>query len=191
MNIHEIFRRDVGAFGPLAPPAYVLYTTREYPCGCAAEGVGDVPAYCGTHDGPRELLQDANAASVAAHESEYRKTIPLASGCLDYFPDALSAVAELSYWGNEKHNPGEPLHDARGKSGDDADALLRHLRDRGTFDQMFLNDGRSVRVRHSAAVAWRALRLLQREIEADEGCQVARGARAPEVVNPEGYGGTD
>jgi hypothetical protein len=105
-----------------------------------------------------------------------RKTMPLATGCLDYFPDALTAVAMLSYWGNAKHNPGEPLHDARGKSGDDADALLRHLKDRGTWDEMILADGTKVEVRHSAAAAWRALRLLQREIEA-EGAPLARGAR--------------
>jgi hypothetical protein len=29
---------------------------------------------------------------------------------LDYFPDALAAVAQISYQGNQKHNPGEPLH---------------------------------------------------------------------------------
>lgn len=151
-------------------PEALLYTKRQYPCGCRAEGSGDVPAYCGEHGTP------AGAAFEAAIEGDYRKTIPLASGCFDYFPDALCAVAEISYWGNEKHNPGEPLHDARSKSGDDADALLRHLKDRGEFDQLFLNDGRSVRVRHSAAMAWRALRLLQREIEAS-GAPRARGAR--------------
>ena len=26
-----------------------LFTKREYPCGCKAEGSGDVPAYCDTH----------------------------------------------------------------------------------------------------------------------------------------------
>lgn len=26
-----------------------LYTTRQYPCGCKAEGPGDVPAYCSEH----------------------------------------------------------------------------------------------------------------------------------------------
>ena len=28
----------------------VVYTTREYPCGCKASGPGDVPAYCPTHE---------------------------------------------------------------------------------------------------------------------------------------------
>lgn len=87
-----------------------------------------------------------------------RKAIPLASGVLDYFPDALMAVAECSRAGNEQHNPGQPLHWDRAKSQDEADALLRHLIDRGTVD----TDG----IRHSAKVAWRALALLQKEIEA-------------------------
>ena len=89
-----------------------------------------------------------------------RKQYPLASGCLDYFPDALMEVAHVSYVGNEQHNPGEPLHWDRSKSTDESDALLRHLKDRGKLD----SDG----VRHSAKVAWRALALLQKEIEAEE-----------------------
>lgn len=88
-----------------------------------------------------------------------RKAQPIARGCLDYFPDALLAVAELSLVANEQHNPGEPLHWAKEKSVDEADALLRHLIDRGTRD----TDG----IRHSAKVAWRALAMLQREIEAE------------------------
>ena len=93
-------------------------------------------------------------------EAQARKAIPLATGCLDYFPDALKAVAALSRVGNEQHNPGQPLHWDRSKSGDEADALLRHLVERGTID----TDG----VRHSAKVAWRALALLQKEIESDD-----------------------
>lgn len=92
-------------------------------------------------------------------DAKQRKGLPLARGCLDYFPDALVAVAELSRIGNDQHNPGEPLHWAKGKSSDEADALLRHLIDRGKLD----SDG----VRHSAKVAWRALAMLQREIDAE------------------------
>ena len=88
-----------------------------------------------------------------------RKAQPLARGVLDYFPDALLAVAAVSLVGNEQHNPGQPIHWAKEKSTDEADALLRHLIDRGHLD----SDGQ----RHSAKVAWRALALLQREIEAD------------------------
>lgn len=89
-----------------------------------------------------------------------RKAAPITTGVLDYFPDALLAVGELSRVGNEQHNPGEPLHWAKEKSSDEADALVRHLLDRGTFD----TDG----IRHSAKVAWRALALLQRELDAEE-----------------------
>jgi hypothetical protein len=88
-----------------------------------------------------------------------RKALPLCTGVLDYFPDALQAVAECSRVGNEQHNPGQPLHWAKEKSTDEADALVRHLLDRGTLD----TDG----VRHSAKVAWRALAMLQRELDAE------------------------
>ncbi len=98
-----------------------------------------------------------------------RKAIPLARGLLDYFPAALAAVAELSRAGNDKHNPGEELHHARGKSSDHADCILRHLVDRGTLDP---EDG----LRHSTKVAWRALALLQQELEL-AGAPLARGAR--------------
>jgi hypothetical protein len=88
-----------------------------------------------------------------------RKAIPIATGCIDYFPDALAAVAELSRIGNDQHNPGKPLFWDRTKSTDEADCLMRHFIERGTRD----TDG----VRHSAKVAWRALALLQKEIEAE------------------------
>lgn len=115
------------------------------------------------------------ATSPLPAQSEIRKTIPMASGLWDYFPAALAAVAELSFWGNEKHNAGEPLHDARGKSQDDADCLLRHFTDRGKNDEIVIN-GKQIKVRHSAAVAWRALRILQKECEAG-GAPLAPGAR--------------
>lgn len=86
-----------------------------------------------------------------------RKEYPVARGVLDYFPDAIRAVANCSYVGNEQHNPGTPMHWDRAKSGDEADALMRHLLERGTVD----TDG----VRHTTKVAWRALALLQKELE--------------------------
>lgn len=89
--------------------------------------------------------------------SEDRKNRPIARGVLDYFPDALAEVAYVSKVGNDQHNPGQPMHWAKEKSTDHADCILRHLIDRGKFDK----DG----MRHSAKVAWRALALLQTEIE--------------------------
>lgn len=93
-----------------------------------------------------------------------RKGVPIVTGVLDYFPDAIAAVAECSRVGNEQHNPGTPLHWDRDKSGDESDALGRHLIERGSRDV----DG----VRHSAKLAWRALALLQKEIEAEAASKV-------------------
>jgi hypothetical protein len=90
-------------------------------------------------------------------DAKKRKDIPIARGVLDYFPDAVAAVAEVSRLGNEQHNPGQPLHWSREKSADHADCIARHLIERGTVDA----DG----ARHSAKLAWRALALLQTELE--------------------------
>lgn len=58
--------------------------------------------------------------------SEERKAEPIYSGVLKYFPDALAAVARVSKAGNDKHNPGQPLHWSRGKSTDHMDCVVRH-----------------------------------------------------------------
>jgi hypothetical protein len=105
-----------------------------------------------------------NAQSVKSSQSlglpsdpKERKKIPLWSGLVKYFPDALIAVASVSQAGNEQHNPGKALHWDRTKSMDQEDTLLRHLWESGTLDV----DGH----RHSAKVAWRALAMLQLELE--------------------------
>lgn len=107
----------------------------------------------------KELI--ANAHRSLPKDAKERKHVPIATGVIDYFPDALVAVAGLSLVGNEQHNPGKPLHWDRSKSGDESDALMRHFIERGTIDV----DG----VRHSTKVAWRALANLQKEIEGDKG----------------------
>lgn len=83
--------------------------------------------------------------------------MPMARGLLDYFPDALAYVAYVSKVGNDQHNPGQELHWAKEKSTDHADCIVRHLVDRGRLD---VDD-----VLHSGKVAWRALALLQTELE--------------------------
>lgn len=102
-------------------------------------------------------------------DSDRRKEIPIVRGCLDYFPDALAAVAHLSWIGSQKHNVGEPMHWARSKSTDHADCLLRHLLERGSTD----TDG----VSHTVKIAWRALALLQEEIEAERKLPISRGSK--------------
>jgi hypothetical protein len=107
-------------------------------------------------------------ALVLPTDSAERKEIPMCSGVFDYFPAALAEIAKISKAGNDQHNPGEPLHWARGKSMDNADCIARHLMDRGTVDPV---DGK----RHTAKLAWRALAMLQLELEA-AGAPQARGA---------------
>lgn len=96
-------------------------------------------------------------------DSAERKTYPMHSGLLAYFPAALAEVAHHSYLGNEKHNPGQALHWARGKSDDHEDAAARHL-----------TEGDLV------GAAWRILAALQLRCEAN-GAPMAPGAR---VVRP-------
>jgi hypothetical protein len=110
---------------------------------------------------PDALLQTCLHCGATRHwvpPTIARKQRPVYSGVLRYFPKALMEVAHTSWVGNEQHNPGEPLHWAKEKSTDEADALVRHLLQAGEID----TDG----VRHTAKVAWRALALLERELEA-------------------------
>ena len=92
-------------------------------------------------------------------DAKARKAIPLATGCLDYFPDALAAVSRLSLKANEKHNPGKPLHWSREKSADHADCILRHMVERKQIDP---ETGEGFWVH----IAWRALAQAQLEEEA-------------------------
>jgi hypothetical protein len=113
---------------------------------------------------------------LSARSSAERKKYPMATGLLDYFPDALAAVSNISYLGNEKHNPGQPLHHARGKSSDHADCQVRHMIERGEIDA----DG----AEHIACKAWRALAELQEYLEKKHQLDLPRGATAPGVELP-------
>ena len=86
-------------------------------------------------------------------DSEERKNAPVFSGCMAYFPDALIEIAKLSRAGNDKHNPGQPLHWSRDKSSDHVDCIARHLLEYDSKDK----DG----FFHATMVAWRALAALQ------------------------------
>lgn len=93
-------------------------------------------------------------------DDKTRKGYPVLTGVLDYFPDALLAVAEVSRLGNDQHNPGQPLHWAKEKSTDHGNTAVRHIMQRGTRD----SDGG----RHTAKAAWRILAMLQTEIETEQ-----------------------
>lgn len=87
-------------------------------------------------------------------DSNDRKNTPIYSGVLKYFPLALAAVARVSKKGNEKHNPGEPLHWSRDKSDDHLDCAARHLT---SFHEIDYESGEL----HGANGTWRMLAELQ------------------------------
>lgn len=108
--------------------------------------------------------------------SAQRKQFPMSTGCVDYFPDALAAVSHLSWVGNEKHNPGEPLHHARGKSADHADCVIRHHSTRTEVDPSLIATPIAA-VSHLTQRAWRALAELQEAMEKTYELDIAPGAR--------------
>ena len=78
-----------------------------------------------------------------------RKAIPIHTGFIRYFPDAIAAVAKVSLRGGIQHGQSaSTLHWDRSKSGDELDALMRHIIDED-WEQ----------------VAWRAMANLQKQIE--------------------------
>ena len=93
-------------------------------------------------------------------KAQKRKAIPVFTGVLKYFPDALLEVTKASLVGNKQHLQGQPLHWDRNKSQDQMDALTRHLLDYARGEE-FDDDG----VRHLTKICWRALAQLQKELE--------------------------
>ena len=102
----------------------------------------------------------SQTTSILPTDPKVRKDHPIARGCLDYFPRAIAYIAHVSKVGNDQHNPGQEMHWAKEKSNDHADCIARHLIERGKVD----TDG----IRHSGKMAWRALALLELELEAAE-----------------------
>lgn len=109
-----------------------------------------------------------------------RLEYPMFDGLLAYFPDALAEISRVSKIGNDQHNPGEPMHWARGKSRDHANKIMRHLTGIGTAD--------SRGVPHSVRLAWRALALAQEELEYLRGLPPSPGSTdRPNPFRPHGY----
>lgn len=112
-------------------------------------------------------------------DSAARKRVPMYAGVLAYFPASLAGVARVSWDGNCKHNPGEPLHHARGKSMDHADCIVRHLLDLhdllAALDRGAAVDEAAI-LSEASAMCWRALALSQ-ELHERFGAPMAPGAR--------------
>lgn len=115
-------------------------------------------------------------------DSNDRKEIPITSGVLRYFPAALAGVARISKAGNDKHNPGEPLHHARGKSMDHADCIMRHLMDvqdlLAAYERADHCKLTGALLAEASQLCWRALALSQ-ELHERFGAPLAPGARLP------------
>ena len=132
-------------------------------------------------------------------DSDERKGVPLFSGVLKYAPAALAGVARISKRGNDKHNPGQEMHHARGKSADHADCVLRHAVDVADIEahlkrHMFSlnNDSEDwfdpaivkTLLDEVSQLAWRALMWSQELHERYGRAPLAPGARLPEPSNP-------
>ena len=94
-------------------------------------------------------LYEDTETDILPEDAQARKDIPVYSGFITYFPDAIVAVSKLSLAGGLQHGQTrETLHWDRSKSTDHKDALMRHLIEEDW-----------------TAVAWRALAQLQKSIE--------------------------
>lgn len=160
------------AANPDEPIGYALgpAAKRERPIG--KNGVYEPYGYALADSTPRsDGLHDVVVGQyVLPTDSEERKQIPIFSGVLNYFPLAIAAVARVSKRGNDKHNPGQPLHWSRGKSMDHADCIARHLIDVETVDP------KTGEYEDAQALAWRALAKLQELEETRLGKPISRGS---------------
>jgi hypothetical protein len=120
-------------------------------------------------------------------DARTRKDTPISRGFLEYFPDVVVAVAQLSHIGNQQHHPDEPVHWDKAKSTDEGDAMLRHYMDHleSTRDG---GDGLDTDgVPHVVKVAWRAMALCQRWFDACsriDGSDVSSDPLVDDVVEP-------
>jgi hypothetical protein len=85
-------------------------------------------------------------------DAQTRKTVPIYSGFVKYFPRAMAEVSRISLIGGVQHGQTpQTLHWDRPKSGDELDAMMRHI-----IDQDW------------AQVAWRAMANLEKYLEREE-----------------------
>lgn len=98
-----------------------------------------------------------------SNKAAKRKAIPIYSGVVKYFPLALKEIAKTSFQGQQQHNPDKPLAWDRSKSGDELDAMMRHLIDHAS-GEIFDEDG----IRHLSKCGWRILAYIQKTMENEQ-----------------------
>lgn len=109
--------------------------------------------------------------SIFGETDAERKACPVFDGFVMYFPRSMAAIARHSAKANEKHNPGEKLHWARGKSTDHLNTALRHLIDAGMG---ILWDGE---YNNMVANGWRTMAALETYLEQVEGIDAVSAAQ--------------
>lgn len=127
-------------------------------------------------------------------DSAERKNVPMFSGVLKYAPAALAGMARISKLGNDKHNPGQPLHHARGKSNDHPDCIVRHAIDVADIEAAIVRvdegiewaDAHPIReaqiealLNEASQLLWRAALWSQELHEKYGGAPLAPGAKLP------------
>ncbi len=147
-----------------------------------------------------QIMSKPDIHMTLTKDSNERKEVPLYSGVLKYAPAALAGMAKISKAGNDKHNPGEELHHARGKSSDHGDCIVRHLvdvadleaaiirtagYDEANDDICYEDDKIAALLNEASQLLWRAAIFSQELHEKYGGAPLAPGARMPkdETVN--------
>ena len=104
--------------------------------------------------------RELERAEQKDEEKDDRKGMPVYSGVLTYFPDAIMEISKCSVAGQKQHNPNEPLGWDRSKSGDELDAMMRHL-----LEHAKGNEFDDCGTRHIVKSGWRILAFIQKTIE--------------------------
>ena len=117
---------EVG-IGVAPPNGYVCFNTPTVAQKLPVKGASAALAAAEYIPGVKERA--STLCMTLPTDSAERKEVPLFEGAVAYFPAAFALMARTSKTGNDKHNAGEPLHHARGKSMDHSDCVVRHLVD--------------------------------------------------------------
>jgi len=106
---------------------------------------------------PSYSCTDSRIVADAILKAADRKATPVYSGVISYFPLALKEISKASYEGQRQH---KPLAWDRSKSGDELDAMMRHLLDHAS-GELFDDCG----TRHIVKCGWRILAFIQKTME--------------------------
>ncbi len=183
---YEIKKGDVFTVCDIAGRSYVVVRTKQNPPLLYTAHVDSVCPVSDTDTSFTATLQsgitqnDVKAILTLPTDSSERKNYPILSGCVKYFPAALAGVARISKIGNDKHNPGQPLHHARSKSTDHGDCIVRHLIDAEDLLAAYRRGDTSATkemiLTEVNQLAWRALSYSQ-VLQEEFGAPLAPGAK--------------